>query len=139
MLLRISNIERKEKSYKVSTDFGTYYASLKSTGIEQCVGKQIDAETSKSSDGRINFLNGFSVVDGVKSAPEVVVGPFGSSPVAGPMMVASNDRFWAPFVSNTVAHCIQAGLIKTVSDLRNWAAAAYETAQRLDKGDSTPF
>ena len=129
MLLRISNVERKEKSYKVTTDFGTYYASLKSTGIEQCVGKQIDAETSKSSDGRISFINGFTVLDGEqKAATSATIVSQGVS-----------DRFWAPFVSNTVAHAIQGGLIKTVSDLRQWAAAAYETAQRLDKGDSTPF
>ena len=130
MLLRISNVERKEKSYKVSTDFGTYYASLKSTGIEQCVGKQIDAETSKSSDGRINFLNGFTVVDNPENvSKQAVVAPKGND----------SDIWFMPFVSNTVAHAIQAGLVKTVADLRVWSSAAYEAAIRLDKGDSTPF
>ena len=134
MLLRISSVERYKgktgnESYKVYTDFGTYYASLKSTGIEQCVGKQIDAETSKTADGKVSFINGFTVLpDGENAATSATSVSNGVS-----------DRFWAPFVSNTVAHAIQGGLIKTVSDLRQWAAAAYETAQRLDKGDSTPF
>ncbi len=42
------------------------------------------------------------------------------------------DRFWLPFVSNTVAHAIAAGLVKEPFALKAWAAAAKQAAMELD-------
>lgn len=43
-----------------------------------------------------------------------------------------SDRFYMPFVSNTIAHAIQAGLIKTPKDIGMWAFKAKKTAILLE-------
>jgi hypothetical protein len=40
--------------------------------------------------------------------------------------------WWMPFVSNTVAHAIQAGCIKEPADIKQWAAAARQTAMEIE-------
>jgi hypothetical protein len=55
--------------------------------------------------------------------------------------------WWMAFVSNTVAHAIEAGLIKLPNDMIGWAIAAKETAANLanpqedeaDKEEDIPF
>ena len=51
-------------------------------------------------------------------------GRTGSSAMASP--------YWLPFVSNTVAHAIAAGLIKEPHQIGAWAKAAAETAIALE-------
>src|SRR5678815_1067936 len=60
----------------------------------------------------------------VNGAPPQAPMP-GLTPVryAGPTPVQA-DRFWLPFISNTVAHAIAAGLVKEPYQLKQWAAAA---------------
>ena len=41
--------------------------------------------------------------------------------------------WWMPFVSNTVAHAIQAGLIKTPQEIRAWLIAAKVAAKTHDQ------
>jgi hypothetical protein len=45
---------------------------------------------------------------------------------------AAGDRWWMPFVSNTVAHAIAAGKIEEPLDLKAWALAAKTAATELD-------
>jgi len=52
-----------------------------------------------------------------------------AAPGAGP-----TDRFWLPFVSNTVAHAIAATLIQEPMQIKAWAAAAKQAAIELDAG-----
>jgi hypothetical protein len=128
MQLTVDSVTRGEKSYKVMSAGQAYFVGFKSaSGIEQTLGKTIEAEVSTSTDGKASFINKFAVVGATT----------GSFKAAGP--TTSTDRWFMPFVSNTVAHAIQSGLIKEPTDIRKWACAALETAQQLDKGDTTPF
>ncbi len=43
-----------------------------------------------------------------------------------------SDRWYMPFVSNTVAHALSSGLIKEPYQVKQWAAAAKQTAMELD-------
>jgi hypothetical protein len=45
----------------------------------------------------------------------------------------SRDRWWMPFVSNTVAHAIAAGQIATPENIKLWAAAAKQAALEIEK------
>jgi hypothetical protein len=49
------------------------------------------------------------------------------------------DRSWAPFVSNTVAHAIAAGLIKKPADIMGYALEAKQTFDALDAGTAGKF
>lgn len=44
---------------------------------------------------------------------------------------ASGDKWFMPFVSNTVAHAIAAGQITDPSHIKLWAAAAKQAAQEI--------
>lgn len=44
---------------------------------------------------------------------------------------SNSDRWYMPFVSNTVAHAIAAGKIAEPDDIKMWAAAAKEAAEAL--------
>lgn len=43
------------------------------------------------------------------------------------------DRWWMPFVSNTVAHAIQAGFITEPLMIKTWAAAAKQAALEIEQ------
>lgn len=51
---------------------------------------------------------------------------------------SSGDKWWMPFVSNTVAHAIQAGLIKGPGEISTWARAARNVAEDLPKLPAKP-
>lgn len=55
------------------------------------------------------------------------------SPQAG----TNGNAAYMPFVSNTVAHAISAGLITTPDQIAAWANAAYVAAIKL--GDDVPY
>jgi hypothetical protein len=44
------------------------------------------------------------------------------------------DKWWMPFVSNTVAHAIQVGEIKEPAHIKVWAAAAKRAAEEIAAG-----
>ena len=46
------------------------------------------------------------------------------------------DRWYMPFVSNTVAHAIEAELITKPADIEVWARAAKQAAQDIDTVDN---
>ena len=43
-----------------------------------------------------------------------------------------SDRWYMPFISNTVAHAITAGLVKDSPSLAQWATAAYRAAMQIE-------
>ena len=58
---------------------------------------------------------------------------------AGGNGAGGGDRFWLPFVSNTVAHAIAAGKIEGPADIQAWAAAAKAAALALDAKPDAEF
>jgi hypothetical protein len=56
----------------------------------------------------------------------------GQGTLAGSPYVPQPDRFWLPFVSNTVAHALTAGFITEPGMIKQWAAAAKQAAVELD-------
>ena len=46
---------------------------------------------------------------------------------------ATGDRWWMPFVSNTVAHAIAANMINEPTQIKLWAAAAKQAALEIEK------
>jgi hypothetical protein len=69
-------------------------------------------------------MNGqYSNVVGMNSAPQQP-GPSGPT----------GDRWYMPFVSNTVAHALTAGLIRDPADVTKWANAAKDAAELLEGG-----
>ena len=61
-------------------------------------------------------------IQAVQNAPQSIRKPNG-------------DRWYMPFVSNTVAHAIAAGCIKDFGELNQWAKAAHDAAIALDALD----
>ncbi len=76
---------------------------------------------------KLYFVNKAKPVNGAQSpmpglTPERYAGP----------TTPQSDRFWLPFVSNTVAHALSSGLIKEPYQVKTWAAAAKQAALELD-------
>lgn len=112
------------KAYNVQTDSGKFYVAGLATGIEQAEGKTVDAELGsfRSANGKtIETIDGFTLTDSPKQPVASSSGSNGHS-----------DRWYMPFISNTVAHAIQCGLIKGPGDIGQWARAAYRVALTLD-------
>lgn len=62
-------------------------------------------------------------VEVITAITAVAVTPISNGP--------SSDRWFMPFVSNTVAHAIAAGKIQEPLDIKAWAAAAKQAAEEL--------
>ena len=132
MLLTVESVRlaKSGKSYTVHTTTGDEYLAQISRcrGIEQAAGRQIEAITSTwtAPDGKVlATIEGFTFVGGVAIQPTTQITK--SEPGRAP------DRWWLNFVSNTVAHAIQAGLIKELNQLQHWARAAKVAALRVDQ------
>lgn len=113
------DLSKTGKSYRVKVG-DAWYGAKKDTGIEQMRGKLIKFTVESGEYGQ--WITDPEVVSGGPAAANSSVGP-------------SSDRFYMSFVSNVVAHCIQAGLIKEPKDIGSWAKAAHDTAQALDGGE----
>lgn len=111
------------KSFTISMGDQKFYAKPEQ-GLQSHVGKTIEAEVKPSSfpgkDGNTVTLNWIETYRLIGSAPA-------GSEAAQP----STDRWFMPFVSNTVAHAIAAGLIKQPSDIAVWAMWARDAAVKL--------
>ena len=104
------------RNYSVTATNGERY-STNAPGIEQTAGKTIEAVVGsfQSKAGRtIPTIESFSV------APEAAA-ITAAEPAQAP--------FWWPSVSNVWAHAIQAGLIKTPTELKSWAAGVRLAAE----------
>jgi len=114
------------KALRVKID-GNYYNAYLDSGLDKVVGQTIDFQTTPD--------KGYGLGVGQwKAAPTQPQQPPSPSPAPNPAprVNTGGDRFYLPFVSNTVAHCIAAGLIKTPGEVSAWAKAAYDAAQALD-------
>ena len=112
------------KSWRVKIG-GREYGANFDTKLDQAVGKAIDFEWD---DGKFGlWIKTWDFDRGASS-------PAPQAPVASPGATSrvNGDRFYLPFVSNTCAHAIAAGVIKTPSDLNQWARAAHDVAVALD-------
>lgn len=110
------------KSLTVKAGGKDYFAKTNS-GISP--GMTIEAET------KVSDYNGKSNVwiEKWKAVAEAT-----QTPQAGTKPPAANGSapWWMPFVSNTVAHAIQAGIIQTPNQIDAWAVAARLAAQKLE-------
>lgn len=85
--------------------------------IEQHIGKEIEYETGAYKD--FKTIERFTVTT---SGPAPQIQGNGGSV----------DRYWMPFLSNTIAHGITAGLIKNPSEISAWAKAVKDAASDID-------
>lgn len=83
-------------------------------------------EKGKSYDLELKMNGQYSNIVGMNSAPQQSSGAAPSGP--------TGDRWYMPFVSNTVAHALTAGLIKEPADVTRWANAAKDAAELLESG-----
>lgn len=127
MQLTIENIKTNPsgKSCMVKASGKDYFAK---PNIGLAVGMTIDAETEVSEyNGKQNtWIKKYKAVNG--SAAPQAGGGNGSAPAANP---AGAAPVWGNFVSNQVAHAIQAGLITDPSQIKVWAAAAKQAYVEL--------
>ena len=141
MLLNVEHVRLSAsgKSYMVRcTNGDKYVAALSCKGIEQAGGRQIEAVIGNwtAPDGRLIItIDAFTFTG--ESAP---ARSSNASPNAAPTRNGA-DRWWLNFVSNTVAHAIQAGLIKEVSEIAQWARGAKLAIWSADTvgPDEVPF
>lgn len=114
MQLTVDRIKPTAKSIVVTAGGKEYFAK-KDSGIT--AGMTIDAETEDSEYNGKNYC-------WIKKWKQMSAAPApqtGNTPAAP---AASVGNAWLPFASNTVAHAINAGLIQTPSQVKEWAAAA---------------
>lgn len=105
---------------------GNWYGAKKDSGIT--TGSTIEAEVS---DGQFGlWIDRWKAISGNGSAaPQGSTGTApDKSPGVGP---AGAAPIWGNFVSNQVAHAIQAGLITDPSQIKLWAAAAKQAFTEL--------
>lgn len=114
------------KSLIVKSGEKSYFAKLDS-GIDQ--GMTIEAETKASEyNGKTNIWieKWRRIGNGAAAAP--------AQQTASPEAPASGiNMAFMPFVSNVVAHAIQAGHVQAPGDIQKWAQSAYSTALSLEK------
>jgi hypothetical protein len=130
--LHIDSIKPTAKSL-VLTCAGKEYFAKKDSGLDGKVGSTIEVET-KASD-----YNGKSYVwiEKWKTAPNGAA----AAPAQGSFTASGVNLAFLPFVSNIVAHAIQAGYIQMPADIQKWASTAYSVAHDLKAGpdDDIPY
>lgn len=122
MQLTIESVKpsKSGKSLVVKAGGKDYLAKLDS-GISQ--GMLIEAET-KDSD-----FNG-SILTWIEKWKTVAAQT--TAHASAPTSNGGSAPWWMPFVSNTVAHAIQAGIIQNPQQIDAWAVAARLAAQKLE-------
>lgn len=106
------------KSLRVKAN-GEWYGAKKDSGI--AAGMTIDAEVEDGEYGK--WINKWKAMS---NAPAPA-----SNPSSAPQLPGGSP--WLPFVSNTVAHAITAGLIQSPSQVEAWAKAAKDAFYRLQR------
>lgn len=102
---------------------GKDYLAKSGMGIQ--AGMTIEAETKDSQfNGKTNTW--------IEKWKPVAAAPT-SAPAGNGAAPAANGTAWLPFASNTVAHAINAGLIKEPAEVKQWAAAAKQAFEELTK------
>ena len=108
------------KTWRVKIGDKFYGANFDSK-LDGAVGKAIDFKFDEGDFGPWIQSWGYATTAVASNPAQVGTAPH-----------ANGDRFYMPFVSNTVAHAIAAGLIKNPADLNLWARAAHDVAVALD-------
>lgn len=118
MNLTVESVDRTKSgnAYMVKAN-GQRYVS-KAPGIEQAVGKVIDAVVGsfKGDKGPVSTIESFTASS---AAPAAV----------------SGNHWYMPFISNICAHAIASGLIKDGEGLKTWTRHAQAAALALDEPD----
>jgi hypothetical protein len=119
MLLNVESVQlsKSGQSYQVKSNGQSY--TCKAKGIEQTLGKTLEAVLGKFSFNGRDFptIESFEVISGPVEAPR------------------ASDRWWLPFVSNQIAHLIQVGEIKDQSQLNVWTRVLKRAAFAMDALD----
>ncbi len=155
MAVLIESCEKTKsgKAWRVKAS-GKYYNAFLDSGIEQHVGKLIEAEIH-THEKFGSSIAAFRVVK--NAAPQVPPPTQATSPVpaaAAPVQGRHETRepvyaepakhgtvapYWLPFASNTVNAAIAAGLIKSPNEISMWVRGAQLAAiASVDAGDA-PF
>ena len=125
MQLIIEKVKPTQKSL-VLTAGGKEYFAKKETGITAGMTIEADLKVSDYNGKSYTWVEKFKAING-GAAPQAGPGA-GTSTAANP---AGAAPVWLPFASNTVAHAINAGIIKEPADVKAWAAAAKQAFQEL--------
>lgn len=127
MQLTVDRIKPTAKSIVVTAGGKEYFAK-KDSGIT--AGMTIDAETEDSDYNGKSYcwIKKWKAMS--NAAPQSPAPAGTGSPVVG-HTPAGAAPVWLPFASNTVAHAINAGIIKEPSDVKAWAAAAKQAYAEL--------
>ena len=121
-------LSKTGKSWRVKMG-GKYYGSSADSNIDQAKGKAIDF-TFKSDPKFGDWIESWAYA---QSAPQAAAqtAQRATAPAQAPNG-GHVDRWYMPFVSNTIAHAIQVGLITQPSQITGWAKAAKEAAEALE-------
>lgn len=127
--VRVDNVELSKtgKSWRVSLG-GKWYGAYKDSGILDALQKSIYVITGTLEKGgpwimKWKVADQTTALAAPPSTPQRALPGFQPGPNVAP--------WWMPFVSNTVAHAIQAGAIKEPAHIGKWAKAAADTAVAL--------
>lgn len=133
-------LAKSGKCYNVTLSGQKYLANLDS-GLNANIGKWVEAEIQPSKDPKFPSWIGKWVHAASPDAAPGASSPAGGSPASLPPVAAPVTRepvyatqnanvapWWMPFVSNTVAHAIQAGHCQSPEGIRTWAIAARNAA-----------
>lgn len=120
MQLQIESVgpSKSGKALRVKAN-GTWYGAKKDSGIS--AGMTIEADTSNGDFGL--WIDKWKPVNG-SAAPQSSPAQTAGSGVAAQAPSGGAAPVWGNFVSNQVAHAIQAGLITSPEQIKLWAAAA---------------
>ena len=138
---------------------GQKYLGNLDCGLNAAVGQWIEAEIQPSKDPKYpGWVGKWTFVSAAPSAPGPVpnaapqVPPPFTPPQAAPAVAAPIHRepvyaepsknvapWWMPFVSNAVAHAIQAGIITSPNQIKPWVDAARVAAVTSADDSTVPF
>lgn len=152
MAVRVNSCQptKSGKAWRVNLG-GTYYNAFKDSGIENYVGKMIEAEITTSEKFGPAIAAFRPVAEQQSAAPQSAPA---TSPAAGtppnsagaapnvPQYAEPSKNvapFWLPFASNTVNAAIAAGLIKDTRDIAGWVSAVRLAAVKAADDSDVPW
>lgn len=124
----IQQAKMSQSGKSLSVLINEVWYSTKAFELNTMVGATIDFEysTSEFNGNKMNWLNAYTPVTqqgGNQSAPQQQT----------PAPSGSSGELPMPFISNVVAHAIQANKIQNPSDITAWANGALQAYQQLGK------
>ena len=125
--MRVDIVENSKsgKSWRVNLQ-GKWYGAYKDSGILDALQKSIYVITGTLEKGG-PWIMKWKMADATTAIAAPAAAPTPTQKAFAPNVAP----WWMAFVSNTVAHCVGAGLIKTPADINAWAKAAADCAVAL--------